>query len=65
MLLRSLRSKFIGFKLNLIFVNNNGRLLLSYIYGAQAFFYCKKRLFGKKAKIIFLIKLFFIIKFSF
>ena len=56
MLLRSLRSKFIGFKLNLILL----LLIIRYICGAQAFFLCIKRLFGKKAKIIFSIKLFLI-----
>lgn len=43
MLLRSLKSKFIGFKLNLILL----LLIIMYICGAQAFFYCKKGL-GKK-----------------
>lgn len=38
----------IGFKLNLIFVNNNELLLLSYIFGRKPFFIVKKAL--KKAK---------------
>lgn len=61
MLLRILKSKFIGFKLNLILL----LLIIMYICGAQAFFLWIKKAFKKANKIIFLIKLFFIIKFSF
>lgn len=61
MLLRILKSKFIGFKLNLIFIIINNNV---HIWGASLFFMPKKA-FKKANKIIFLIKLFFIIKFSF
>ena len=40
MLLRILKSKFIGFKLNLILL----LLIIRYIGEAQAFFLCQKRL---------------------
>ena len=52
MLLRILKSKFIGFKLNLILL----LLIIRYICGAQAFFLCQKRLFGEKIKLRFLKK---------
>lgn len=44
MLLRILKSKFIGFKLNLILL----LLIIRYICGAQAFFLLQKRLFEKR-----------------
>ena len=46
MLLRILKSKFIGFRLNLILL-----LIIMYICGAQAFFYCKKGFLEKKTRI--------------
>lgn len=46
MLLRSLKSKFIGFKLNLILL----LLIIRYICGAQAFFLCLKKAFWEKSK---------------
>lgn len=49
MLLRILKSKFIGFKLNLILL----LLIIRYIGEAQAFFYCKKRLLKKQIKLFF------------
>ena len=59
MLLRSLKSKFIGFKLNLILL----LLIIRYIGEAKAFFFMPKRLLGKnkaslfeKAKEKFLLK---------
>ena len=56
MLLRILKSKFIGFKLNLILL----LLIIRYICGAQAFFYCKKGFLEKKAE-----KSFFYLSFIF
>lgn len=68
MLLRSLKSKFIGFKLNLILL----LLIIMYICGAQAFFYCKKGFLGKKSfalrtnlKSFFLKNIFLILRFYF
>lgn len=49
MLLRILKSKFIGFKLNLILL----LLIIMYICGAQAFFLCIKRLLKKQIKLFF------------
>ena len=46
MLLRILKSKFIGFKLNLILL----LLIIRYICGAQAFFYWVKKAFKKAEK---------------
>lgn len=48
MLLRILKSKFIGFKLNLILL----LLIIRYICGAQAFFLLQKRI-GEKIKLRF------------
>lgn len=48
MLLRILKSKFIGFKLNLILL-----LIIRYICEAQAFFFMPKKAFWEKIKLRF------------
>lgn len=59
MLLRILKSKFIGFKLNLILL----LLIIRYICGAQAFFLWLKKAFWKKDKNFSLLNYFFNINF--